>query len=171
MEKPKSKFLITSAIPYINGVKHLGNLPARCCQRTCMRAFAGSLATTCCSSAAPTSTARRPSLAQRRPDKSRSAYCDAQHALQADVYGRFGLSFDHFGRSSSAENHALTQHFYRRLDAAGLIDERDVRQVWSPADRRFLQTVTCWAPARIAGSARRAAINVTNAMPCSIRSS
>jgi len=65
-------------------------------------------------------------------------YCDAQHALQADVYRRFGLSFDHFGRSSCAQNHALTQHLYRRLDTAGLLDERAVRQVWSPADRRFL---------------------------------
>ena len=50
----------------------------------------------------------------------------------------FGLSFDHFGRSSSPQNHALTQHFYRRLDAAGLIAERDVEQVWSPTDSRFL---------------------------------
>jgi methionyl-tRNA synthetase len=32
----------------------------------------------------------------------------------------------------------LTQHFYARLDAAGLIEERPVRQVWSAVDRRFL---------------------------------
>ena len=31
-----------------------------------------------------------------------------------------------------------TQHFYRRLDAAGLIEERDVQQVWSPRDGKFL---------------------------------
>jgi hypothetical protein len=59
-------------------------------------------------------------------------------ARQADIYRRFGLSFDYFGRSSSPENHGLTQHFYRRLDAGGLIEERDVQQVWSPRDQRFL---------------------------------
>jgi hypothetical protein len=59
-------------------------------------------------------------------------------ALQADVYRRFGFAFDHFGRTSAPQNHALTQHFYRRLDAAGLIEERSVRQVWSAQDRRFL---------------------------------
>ncbi|MGY3583576.1 methionyl-tRNA synthetase [Bradyrhizobium sp. USDA 4341] len=32
----------------------------------------------------------------------------------------------------------MTQHFYRRLDTAGLIEARSSRQVWSPADRRFL---------------------------------
>jgi methionyl-tRNA synthetase len=34
-----------------------------------------------------------------------SAFCDRQHTIQADIYRRFGLSFDHFGRSSSAWNH------------------------------------------------------------------
>jgi methionyl-tRNA synthetase len=66
------------------------------------------------------------------------AFCDSQHAVQADIYRRFGLSFDHFGRSSSPQNHELTQHFYRVLDSAGLIQERDVRQIWSPRDGRFL---------------------------------
>jgi methionyl-tRNA synthetase len=65
-------------------------------------------------------------------------FCDREHARQADIYRRFGLSFDYFGRSSSPENHGLTQHFYRRLDARGLIEERDVQQVWSPRDQRFL---------------------------------
>jgi methionyl-tRNA synthetase len=48
------------------------------------------------------------------------------------------LSFDYFGRSSSPANHALTQHFYHCLDAAGLIDERLVPQIWSPDDGRYL---------------------------------
>ena len=133
-----TKILITSALPYINGVKHLGNLSARCCRPTCMPASAARPATRCCSSAAPTSTARRPSSARSRPAQDVRAYCDAQHAIQADVYRRFGLSFDHFGRTSAPQNHALTQHFYRRLDAAGLIEERSVPQVWSAQDRRFL---------------------------------
>ena len=77
-------------------------------------------------------------LGARAAGQGIETYCDAQHAIQAESYRGFGLSFDHFGRTSGAHNHALTQHFYRRLDAAGLIDERSVRQVWSPADRRFL---------------------------------
>jgi methionyl-tRNA synthetase len=102
-----------------------------------MRASAARSATRSCSSAAPTSTAPAELGAIEAGVDVRS-YCDAQHAIQAEVYRRFGLSFDHFGRSSCRQNHALTQHFYRKLDAAGLIDERSVRQVWSPVDRRFL---------------------------------
>ena len=133
-----TRYLITSAIPYVNGVKHLGNLigsllPADVHAR--FRRQTGAAVLFICGTdehGTPTE------LSAAAAGKDVRAYCNEQHAIQADVYRRFGLSFDHFGRSSSPQNHALTQHFYRRLDAAGLIDERDVRQVWSPKDGRFL---------------------------------
>jgi methionyl-tRNA synthetase len=133
-----SKILITSAIPYINGVKHLGNLvgsllPADVHAR--FRRQIGDEVLFICGTDEHGTPAELGAIAAGQEVR---AYCDAQHAIQADVYRRFGLSFDHFGRSSAPRNHALTQHFYRRLDAAGLIEERSVRQVWSPVDGRFL---------------------------------
>ena len=133
-----NKILITSAIPYVNGVKHLGNLvgsllPADVHAR--FRRQCGDDVLFICGTDEHGTPAELGAIAAGQDIRT---YCDEQHALQADIYRRFGLSFDHFGRSSSPQNHALTQHFYRRLDAAGLIDERVVRQVWSPADRRFL---------------------------------
>ncbi len=65
-------------------------------------------------------------------------YCREQHEVQARVAADFGLSFDVFGRSSSPQNRALTQHFGRRLEERGLIEERTTRQMFSPADGRFL---------------------------------
>ena len=133
-----SKILITSAIPYINGVKHLGNLvgsllPADVHAR--FRRQVGDEVLFICGTDEHGTPAE---LGARAAGQDVRAYCDDQHAIQADIYRRFGLSFDHFGRSSSPHNHVLTRHFYRLLDANGLIEERNVRQVWSPADRRFL---------------------------------
>jgi methionyl-tRNA synthetase len=133
-----TRFLITSAIPYVNGVKHLGNLvgsllPADVHAR--FRRQTGAEVLFICGTdehGTPTELGAAAACQDVHP------YCQAQHDIQADIYRRFGLSFDHFGRSSSPQNHALTQHFYRRLDAAGLIAERDVQQVWSPTDGRFL---------------------------------
>jgi methionyl-tRNA synthetase len=65
-------------------------------------------------------------------------YCRRQHAIQAELGERFGLSFDHFGRSSSPQNHDLTQYFAARLDAEGLIEARTTMQVYSLSDERFL---------------------------------
>jgi methionyl-tRNA synthetase len=132
------KILITSAIPYINGVKHLGNLigsllPADVHAR--FRRQCGDDVLFICGTDEHGTPAELGALDAGQDVR---AYCDEQHALQADVYRRFNLSFDHFGRSSSPQNHALTQHFYRRLDAVGLIEEHSVQQVWSPKDSRFL---------------------------------
>ena len=133
-----TRYLITSAIPYVNGIKHLGNLvgsllPADVHAR--FRRQTGADVLFICGTdehGTPTE------LAAAAAGQDVRSFCDAQHGIQADIYRRFGLSFDHFGRSSSPQNHELTQHFYRVLDAAGLIEERDVQQVWSPKDGRFL---------------------------------
>src|SRR5215470_11862110 len=133
-----TRYLITSAIPYVNGVKHLGNLigsllPADVHAR--FRRQSGAEVLFICGTdehGTPTE------LSARAAKQDVRAYCDQQHAIQAGIYRRFALSFDHFGRSSSPQNHALTQHFYRRLAAAGLIEEREVEQVWSSEDGRFL---------------------------------
>jgi methionyl-tRNA synthetase len=67
-----------------------------------------------------------------------SEYCRQQHELQARCYEAFNLSFDHFGRSSSLQNRELTQHLYSQLEKNGHIEEREIEQVYSLADGRFL---------------------------------
>jgi len=132
------RILITSALPYVNGIKHLGNLvgsllPADVHARF-HRQIGNEVLFICATDEHGTPT----EIAAERAGQSPSVYCDVQHARQAEVYRDFSLSFDHFGRSSGRSNHALTQHFYRRLDAAGLIDERSVPQIWSQSDNRYL---------------------------------
>ena len=133
-----TRFLITSALPYVNGVKHIGNLagsllPADVHAR--FRRQAGDDVLFICGTDEHGTPAE---LGAIEAGQDVRTFCDRQHAVQAGIYRRFGLSFDHFGRSSSPQNHALTQHFYRRLDAAGLIEERELSQIWSVADQRFL---------------------------------
>ena len=60
------------------------------------------------------------------------------HAVQAEIADGFRLSFDHLGRSSSPQNHKLTQAFATRLAEVGLIKEVTEEQVYSIADGRFL---------------------------------
>ena len=133
-----SKILITSALPYINGVKHLGNLVGSLLPADVHARFRRQIGDEVLFICGTDEHGTPAELGAIEAGEDVRSYCDAQHAIQADVYRRFGLSFDHFGRSSCGHNHALTQHFCRRLAAAGLIEERSVRQVWSPLDRRFL---------------------------------
>jgi len=130
--------LITSAIPYINGIKHLGNLvgsqlPADLYARYC-RARGDEVLFLCATDEHGTPA----ELAAAKAGKPVAEFCAEMHEVQSKIGEGFGLSFDHFGRSSSPQNHRLTQHFAGRLAENGLIEEVTEKQVYSNADGRFL---------------------------------
>ncbi|WP_112872729.1 methionine--tRNA ligase [Paracoccus endophyticus] len=138
MPQTRARHLITSAIPYINGIKHLGNLvgsqlPADLFARY-QRARGNEVMFVCATDEHGTPA----ELAAAKAGKPVDVFCADMHAVQADIARRFGLSFDHFGRSSSPQNHRLTQHFAGKLAENGLIAEVSERQVYSNADGRFL---------------------------------
>ncbi len=133
-----ARILITSAIPYINGIKHLGNLvgsqlPADLYARY-MRARGHEVMFICATDEHGTPA----ELAAAKTGEPVEEYCARMHGVQAELARGFRLSFDHFGRSSSARNHRLTQHFAGQLEKQGLIEERLEKQVFSRADNRFL---------------------------------
>ncbi len=133
-----ARILITSAIPYINGIKHLGNLvgsqlPADLYARYA-RARGHEVMFICATDEHGTPA----ELAAAKAGQPVAEFCAEMHVVQADLAQRFGLSFDHFGRSSSPQNHALTQHFAGALADQGLIEEVSEKQVYSNADGRFL---------------------------------
>ena len=133
-----ARILITSAIPYINGIKHLGNLvgsqlPADLYARY-QRGRGNEVMFLCATDEHGTPA----ELAAAKAGKPVADYCAEMWAVQADIAKGFRLSFDHFGRSSSPQNHALTQHFAGRLADAGLIREVTENQMYSKADGRFL---------------------------------
>ena len=133
-----ARILITSAIPYINGIKHLGNLvgsqlPADLFARY-MRARGHEVLFLCATDEHGTPA----ELAAAKAGKPVAEYCAEMWQVQKDLSDGFRLSFDKFGRSSSPQNHALTQHFAGKLAENDLIAEVTEKQVYSNADGRFL---------------------------------
>ncbi len=133
-----ARHLITSAIPYINGIKHLGNLvgsqlPADLFARY-QRARGHEVLFLCATDEHGTPA----ELAAAKAGQPVAQYCAEMHELQSKIAAGFRLSFDHFGRSSSAQNHRLTQHFAGRLAEAGLIREVAEKQMYSHTDGRYL---------------------------------
>ncbi|SLN47610.1 Methionine--tRNA ligase [Roseovarius litorisediminis] len=133
-----ARHLITSAIPYINGIKHLGNLvgsqlPADLYARY-LRSRGHEVLFLCATDEHGTPA----ELAAAKTGEAVADYCARMHDVQSEIAKGFRLSFDHFGRSSSPQNHRLTQHMAGQLYKAGLIDEIIEKQVYSNADGRFL---------------------------------
>jgi methionyl-tRNA synthetase len=133
-----AKALITSALPYVNGVKHLGNLVGSLLPADIHARYRRQIGDETLFICATDEHGTPAELAAAKAGIPVSDYCSEQHAIQADIYRRLHLSFDHFGRSSCLQNHLLTQHLFRCLDEQGLIAERTLRQIYSPVDRRFL---------------------------------
>ncbi len=133
-----SRILITSALPYINGVKHLGNLagsmlPADVHARF-QRARGHQVLYICATDEHGTPA----ELAAAAAGQDVFTYCEAMHRRQHDLGRQFGLSWDWFGRSSSPQNARLTQHFADVLEDRGLIEERVDKLIYSIDDGRFL---------------------------------
>ncbi|MFD7505186.1 methionine--tRNA ligase [Streptomyces sp. NPDC059850] len=133
-----ARHLITSALPYINGIKHLGNmvgsmLPADVYARY-MRQRGHDVLYICATDEHGTPA----ELAAKEAGLPVDVFCAQQHDAQKAIYDGFGLAFDYFGRSSSPQNVEITQRIARELKANGFIEERSIRQVFSIADDRFL---------------------------------
>ena len=137
-ELKSERILVTSALPYINGVKHMGNLagsmlPADVYSRA-MRLLGHEVLYICATDEHGTPA----ELAAAEAGISVSDYCDKMHDAQRAAGADFKLSYDFFGRSSSEATHRLTQDFALALEANGFLEERTSQQVYSVADARYL---------------------------------
>lgn len=133
-----ARYLVTSALPYINGVKHLGNLvgsmlPADVYSRY-LRAAGHDVLYICATDEHGTPA----ELGAQAAGMDVSEYCAKMHDLQKNIYQSYDMSFDWFGRSSSKQNHELTQHFYHQLDKNDMLEEVETQQVYSVEEERFL---------------------------------
>jgi methionyl-tRNA synthetase len=132
------RLLITSALPYINGVKHLGNLagsmlPADVYARY-MRWRGREVLYVCATDEHGTPA----ELAAAAAGQDVATYCAEQHDIQAELGDRFGLSWDTFGRSSSPANHTHTQGYAKLLHENWFIERRTDQQYFCIDDDRFL---------------------------------
>lgn len=137
-QTPKRRILITSALPYINGIKHLGNLAGSMLPADVFARFQRLRGHDVLYICATDEHGTPAELAAQQAGMDVRAYCDQQHDIQRAAGAGFDLSYDWFGRSSSPQNARLTQHFANALEARGLIEERISKQVYSHDDGRFL---------------------------------
>ncbi|MGI9015835.1 MAG: methionine--tRNA ligase [Euzebya sp.] len=133
-----ARHLITSALPYINGVKHLGNLVGSMLPADVYARYLRSQGHEVLAICATDEHGTPAELAAMEAGQSVQEYCDEQHQIQKDLGDRFGLSWDHFGRTSRSQNHVRTNHFADTLAANGYLEERTIQQVYSPSENRFL---------------------------------
>jgi methionyl-tRNA synthetase len=133
-----TKHLITSALPYINGVKHLGNLIGSLLPSDVYARFLRAKGDEVLFFCATDDHGTPAEIAALKANQPIAEFCAEQHEIQKNIYQRFGLSFDHFGATSREPNRRITQRIAKGLWKNGMFDVKGIKQVYSKADNRFL---------------------------------
>jgi len=130
--------MITSALPYVNNVPHLGNiigcvLSADVYARYCRVTGANTLYI-CGTDEYGTATETK----ARQEGLSCREICDKYNALHEAVYEWFNISMDHFGRTSTQKQQEIVHEIFADLDKNDMLLEKTVQQLYSPELPGFL---------------------------------
>ncbi|HPY53468.1 MAG TPA: class I tRNA ligase family protein, partial [Treponemataceae bacterium] len=135
--KQTKRRLITSALPYVNNVPHLGNLiqvlSADVFARFC-RSYGYDCLYICGTDEYGTATETKAAEEGISPKE----LCDRYHKIHKDIYDWFHIDFDHFGRTSTPQQTEITQALFLDLDKNGFIVEKTIEQLFCTSCDRFL---------------------------------
>lgn len=131
------RVLVTCALPYVNNVPHLGNMvpliSADAYARFLKRKGVKSIYI-----CATDEHGTRTEIEAAKAGLDEDTYCQQIHARMLEVFRWFHVDFTHFGRTSCAENHALTQELFLKAEQHGAILEQEIKQLYSAQDEMFL---------------------------------
>ncbi len=132
-----NKRLITSALPYVNNIPHLGNLiqmlSADVFARFC-RSRGYETMYVCGTDEYGTATETKALQEKKTPRQ----LCDYYFAIHKDIYEWFDIAFDKFGRTSNEECTEITQSIFKDLDKNGFIKEHTSKQLYCTKCNMFL---------------------------------
>jgi len=134
----KRNVLITSALPYVNNVPHLGNLigsvlSADVFSRYCRRR-GYNVIYICGTDEYGTATETKAMEEHCTPQQ----ICDKYHAIHKEIYEWFDISFDKFGRTSTPQQTEICQAIFQNLWERNWLSENTMQQPYCDTCNRFL---------------------------------
>ena len=139
MERSKTvkKRLITSALPYVNNIPHLGNL-IQVLSADVFARFSRSYGVetfyVCGTDEYGTASETRALQEGVTPRE----LCDHYHKIHKAIYEWFNISFDYFGRTSTQRHTEIVQDIFNEIYKNGYIKEEESEQLFCPRCGRFL---------------------------------
>ncbi|OTF70519.1 methionine-tRNA ligase, cytoplasmic-like protein [Euroglyphus maynei] len=130
--------LITSALPYVNNVPHLGNiigctLSGDVFARYC-RIRGDNVLYICGTDEYGTATENKAQEEKLSPRE----ICDKYHALHDEVYKWFNIEFDRFGRTSTEIQTQIVQDIFKKVYSNGYIIKEEIEQLYCEKCSKFL---------------------------------
>jgi methionyl-tRNA synthetase len=137
MTQPK-RYLVTSALPYANGLKHVGHLagayiPADIYVRY-LRAQKRDVVFVCGSDEHGTAIP----IQAKKEGTTPQAIIDKYHEAMKEDFDNLGISFDIYHRTSSPLHHETATEFFTSLNNAGELETKETEQYFDEEASTFL---------------------------------
>ncbi len=135
---PPKRYLVTSALPYANGLKHVGHLagayiPADIYVRY-LRAQKRDVVFVCGSDEHGTAIP----IQATREGTTPQAIIDKYHEAMKQDFDDLSISFDIYHRTSSPLHHETAQEFFTKLNEAGELEIKETEQYYDEEAASFL---------------------------------
>ncbi len=137
-EKGKNNILITSALPYVNNVPHLGNVVGSVLSADVFSRFSKlrdrPTLYICGTDEYGTATETKALETGQTPQD----LCNEFHKKHKDVYDWFEIAFDYFGRTTTDKQTEIAQDIFLKLHENGFLEERTTTQPYCEKHESFL---------------------------------
>lgn len=137
-QKGARNILITSALPYVNNVPHLGNiigcvLSADVYSRYCQLMKYNSIYV--CGTDEYGTTTEMKAIQEGLTEQQ---ICDKYHKIHAEIYKWFNIDFDYFGRTTTPQQTEIAQDIFKKAKKNGFIIEKKTQQLYDTKLQKFL---------------------------------
>ena len=131
------RILVTAALPYANGHVHLGHL-VEYLQTDIWVRFQKLRGHRCIYICADDTHGTAIMIRARQEGRSEDELIAEMQAAHERDFAGFGIEFDNYGSTNSAENRELCAEVWSSIRDAGLVKEKDVEQLFDPVEGTFL---------------------------------
>ncbi len=132
------KVLITSALPYVNGVPHLGHLVGCLLPSDVFARFNRLLGNEVLYIGGTDEYGTPTEVGALKEGIPVREYVDKYFNVHKETYDKFNLSFNKLGRTSTDTHTKLVQSVFLELKENGYIENKEIEQVYSIKDDMFL---------------------------------
>jgi len=137
MTSRKRQILLTSALPYANGAIHIGHM-LEYVQTDIWARFQRAQGHECYFAWADDAHGTPVMLSARAEGKTPEELIDRMNEEHKLDFRDFGISFDNYSSTHSEQNRVLVEMIYQKLDAAGHIARRTIKQLYDEREGMFL---------------------------------
>ena len=132
------KYLITSALPYVNNILHIGHLVGCLLPSDVYARFCRAMGRDVLYIGGADEHGTPSEVGAARENMSVEEYVDKYRAKHLEAVRDFKLSFDLYGRTHTKTHEKLIHELFERLDSQGMITEKTSLQPYSVNEKKFL---------------------------------